>query len=242
MKKCSKCQQLKEYIGFCKNKRYIDGYHDTCKVCRKVYNIKNKEKIKQYYNNTKEKQTLQYKQYYKNNKDIIKQYIKQYYNNNKEKIKQTHIKYNQNPKIKEKHLDNIKKWFVNNPNYGREYASNRYKNDINFKLKSNLKSRFYHAINNENKVYSINKLLGCSINELKQYIENQFKPEMDWDNHGEIWEMDHIIGCCSFDLNKLEEQKKCFHYTNLQPLFKTSRIAKDFGYINEIGNRDKNKK
>jgi hypothetical protein len=62
---------------------------------------------------------------------------------------------------------------------------------------------------------------------------------MTWDNHGDVWEIDHIIGCINFDLTDIEQQKKCFHYTNLQPLFKTSGIAKKFGYTNEIGNRDK---
>lgn len=42
-------------------------------------------------------------------------------------------------------------------------------------------------------------------------------------------------------LNK-EEQKQCFNFTNFQPLFKTTEIAKSFGYINEIGNREKSNK
>ena len=43
----------------------------------------------------------------------------------------------------------------------------------------------------------------------------------------------------TIDLTKKEEQQKCFHYTNLQPLFKTTEIAKQFGYENEVGNRNK---
>ena len=65
---------------------------------------------------------------------------------------------------------------------------------------------------------------------------------MSWENHGEIWEIDHIVGCANFNMEYLEEQKKCFHYTNMQPLFKTSDIAKSFGYIEHIGNRNKPKK
>ena len=42
-------------------------------------------------------------------------------------------------------------------------------------------------------------------------------------------------------LNK-EEQKQCFNFTNFQPLFKTTEIAKSFRYINEIGNREKSNK
>jgi hypothetical protein len=81
-------------------------------------------------------------------------------------------------------------------------------------------------------------LLGCSFNDCKQYLEQQFKPEMNWDNHGEVWEIDHIKPCDSFDLTDIEQQKQCFHYNNTQPLFKTTSIAESFGY-NEIGNRDK---
>ena len=69
-----------------------------------------------------------------------------------------------------------------------------------------------------------------------------FKPGMSWENYGKIWEIDHIKPCDSFDLTKLEEQQKCFHYTNLQPLFKTTEIAESFGYINQIGNRNKSNK
>ena len=61
---------------------------------------------------------------------------------------------------------------------------------------------------------------------------------MNWDNHGEIWEIDHIKPCSLFNLIDIEQQKQCFHYTNTKPLFKTSFIAKSFGY-NEIGNRNK---
>lgn len=88
---------------------------------------------------------------------------------------------------------------------------------------------------------SVINLIGCDIHSLKQYLEQQFKPEMTWENHGIIWEIDHIKACANFDLTKLEEQKQCFHYTNLQPLFKTTEIAESFGYINQIGNRNKNK-
>ena len=62
---------------------------------------------------------------------------------------------------------------------------------------------------------------------------------MSWDNHGDIWEIDHILPCSSFDLTKLEEQQKCFHFSNHQPLFKTTQIAESFGYKDEIGNRNK---
>jgi len=118
----------------------------------------------------------------------------------------------------------------------------RYHTEPQFKILTALRNRLYSAIKNEWKKESSTEILGCSIKEFKIYLEKQFLPEMSWENHGEIWEIDHIIGCVNFNMESIEEQKKCFHYTNMQPLFKTSDIAKSFGYIDHIGNRNKPKK
>ena len=58
-----------------------------------------------------------------------------------------------------------------------------------------------------------------------KHLQNQFKPGMTRDNYG-LWHVDHIIPCASFDLTKLSEQEKCFHYTNLQPLWAIDNIKK----------------
>lgn len=82
-----------------------------------------------------------------------------------------------------------------------------------------------HNYNKKNRVYDVLKgrtknLLGCSIKFLKKHLESQFKLGMSWDNYGLYgWHVDHIRPCASFDLSKPEEQRKCFHYTNLQPLW-----------------------
>lgn len=71
------------------------------------------------------------------------------------------------------------------------------------------------------------ELIGCSWLFLKKYIESKFLPGMSWSNysvHG--WHIDHIIPCASFDLTKKEERLKCFHYTNLQPLWAKDNIIK----------------
>ena len=41
---------------------------------------------------------------------------------------------------------------------------------------------------------------------------------MSWDNYGNYWEIDHKIPCDYFNLENMEEQKQCFHYSNTQPL------------------------
>jgi len=50
---------------------------------------------------------------------------------------------------------------------------------------------------------------------------------MSWNNYTYIgWHVDHIKPCCQFDLSKPEEQAKCFHYTNLQPLWAEENLTK----------------
>jgi len=199
MKKCSKCKKEKDTLEFCKNKRYKDGYHDTCKSCRKEYNVLNKDKIKEYLNN-----------YNKINKEKCRNYNKNYYENNKEY-------YILHRKNRDKNV--IKQYKINSKLYKLNWSKAKYKTDIHYKISQLLRIRLIDALKNKvNKLQSSIKLLGCSLDECKQHLESQFKPEMTWENHGKIWEIDHIKPCASFDLTKLEEQEKCFHYSNLQPL------------------------
>jgi hypothetical protein len=134
-------------------------------------------------------------------------------------------------KIKPYHID-----------YCIKQQKQRYQSDPDFRLINSIRSRINHAIKEHTKSASSKELIGIDINEYKQYIESQFKPEMNWENHGIIWEIDHIVPCSSFDLSNPKQQKQCFHYTNTQPLFKTSELSKQFGYIYSIGNRNKSNK
>ena len=107
------------------------------------------------------------------------------------------------------------------------YRSKKYKTDILYKLKLSLRGRIGVALRKTLKSNSTMKLVGCTLPELKQYLENKFQIGMSWENHSyRGWHIDHIIPCASFDLSKQEEQKKCFHYTNLQPLWGKDNIRK----------------
>jgi hypothetical protein len=61
---------------------------------------------------------------------------------------------------------------------------------------------------------------GCTTEELKAHLQSKFQPGMTWENHGPVWEVDHIVPCDSFDLTDDYQVRLCNHYTNLQPLFK----------------------
>ena len=122
-----------------------------------------------------------------------------------------------------------------------KYQNKRRKNNIQYKLKDIIQKTI-HSNLKERKINKTLDYIGCSVGFLIEYLESRFLPEMSWENHGGVWEIDHIKPCASFDLTCKTQQKECFHYTNLQPLFKTSDIAKSFGYIDHIGNRNKGKK
>ena len=165
---------------------------------------------------------------------------------NNPKYKETKDKWNkeQRPLYLEKNKEHIREYSKKYKESGklkkqRKVYNEKWKNDPIFKLKNIVYSRINKVLKNKQK--STSKYLGCNFEQLKQHLESQFFPEMTWGNYGKVWEIDHKDGLASFDLTQEEEQNKCFHYTNLQPLFKTTDIAKSFGYIDQIGNRNKNK-
>ena len=110
-----------------------------------------------------------------------------------------------------------------------KYKRDRYQNDIEYQIETKLRNRIKDILRkyNSNKKDKTVALLGCSIKFFIKHIESQFEEGMAWENYGfETWHIDHIIPCNSFDLSKEEEQKKCFHYTNLQPLLAIDNLKK----------------
>jgi hypothetical protein len=130
------------------------------------------------------------RKYYQNHKKEHSEWNKKYYEKHKKQINNLHI-----------------------------YNSRRRKSiDLNFKIREYYRSRIYRALKQNWKSGHTLELLGCSVDFLKQWLETKFQLGMTWENYGK-WHIDHIIPCCKFDLSRIDEQKKCFHYTNLQPLW-----------------------
>lgn len=109
----------------------------------------------------------------------------------------------------------------------KEYHSRRYRDDVEYKLQHLVRNRLLNSIKNGVKKGSAVRDLGCSIEELRMYLESKFQPGMSWENHGlHGWHIDHIRPLSSFDLGKEDEIKKACHYTNLQPLWASENIKK----------------
>ncbi len=149
------------------------------------------------------------KRYEEYNKDALQKYQAEYYKKHSEKKK----------------LDR-KKYVENNRGKINKAERNKKKRDPNFKIACNLRSRLRSVIKRNQKIGSAVKDLGCSVSELKIYLEKQFylhpktKLKMTWENYGLFgWQIDHIKPFCSFDLTNKKQFLEACHYTNLQPLW-----------------------
>lgn len=84
---------------------------------------------------------------------------------------------------------------------------------------------YYLKKNNINKIHKTNEYIGCNIEEFKNHIEKQFKENMDWNNYGILWNLDHIIPL-SYNFPSIEDVIKRMHYTNIQPMICDKNFSK----------------
>jgi hypothetical protein len=162
-------------------------------------NLREKMRLKIYYETNKEKVKLRRKTWRDLNKDKEKIRLKKYRQDNKEKIYKQQLKWKRANK--------------NNPKY---------------KLPVLLRKRLNDYIKHyKTKNGSAVKDLGCSVEEFKSYLESKFQPGMTWDNHGIYgWHIDHIKPLSSFDLSDRKQMLEACHYTNLQPLWAQDNLSK----------------
>jgi len=214
MKICTKCKENKPLAEYHKFKRGKNGRTSRCKVCFKIYYQNNADKIlarrKKDYHCNFDKYSKRAKKYRKKYADKRRAYNKEYQEHNRDKIRAQKKIYMQRPEVKER--------------YNKRQRQRR-GCDVNFRLRQNLSQRLYYALKGKTKSKKTLELLGCSVEQLKRHLEKQFKPGMTWENKGK-WDVDHILPCASFDLSDPYQQKQCFHYSNLQPLWSSDNRSK----------------
>ena len=176
--------------------------------------IKRKEYQKKYRLDSKERKKQYDREYYYLHKEKRKKIATEWIKNNPEQYKIIVKRcYNKNKKSR------IKRQV--------EYEKKRLKVDYAFKLKKRLRTRLRDALRGKAiKSKKTLELLGIPDFEFfLTWMESKFKEGMNWQNI-RLWHIDHIIPCSHFDLTKPEEQAKCFHYTNLQPLWASENLSK----------------
>jgi len=167
------------------------------------------------------------KEYLLKNKEQIKEYGKEYYLKNREK----RIKYQREYRSthQKAHRESNRKYYFKNKERlsknNTRNAKERRKTNPSLRILDNLRSRMLHALKGKNKSASTIKLLGCTPDELRKHLESQFESWMTWENHG-LWDIDHIKACAKFDFTYPEQQRECFHWSNLQPMEHIANIKK----------------
>lgn len=101
---------------------------------------------------------------------------------------------------------------------------------VEIRIVSSLRKRLNGIVKSRKGKNMYLNLLGCSKEFLFKWFEYIFSLDkhlgMNWSNYGTIWQIDHITPCASFNLLDPNEQKKCFHWTNLCPVLKPYNLSK----------------
>lgn len=161
--------------------------------------------------------------YKKKNRNKISKKEKLYRQNNRELINENYRKYYQS---------NIEKF----RSYRSGHKKRRNLNDPAFRLRTNVSRVILRQLqlHGAKKSGSCLKYLEYSSEELRQYLEKQFEPWMNWNNYGAYkasawidndpttwtWSLDHIIPQALLPYTSMEEEnfRKCWALSNLRPL------------------------
>ncbi len=207
---CTKCKITQTVNDFRINNKIKRGYDYHCKKCQSIIakenHLKNREHI-----------LLKKKEWRNLNKEKCSKDAKEWSNLNKEKIIIDNANYYKKNKI-----------ILQEKN--KKYILDRRNTDPLFRLSGNIRSLIFRSFKNNfiRKNTKTATILGCSFEEFKIYLEKQFTSEMNWDNQGSYWHMDHIKPV-SLATNE-NELILLNHYTNFQPLEKTENIKKGNKY------------
>lgn len=200
-KPCKKCGVVKNIDMFHKKKQSKDGHSNVCGSCQSKY-------IRDYKNTDEGWRTYQ--------RGRSNYYLKH---------KQKYIDYRKTEHYREyRGSDKYRKMCSETHNV---YFKKRIREDVAFKIEHNLRMAVRTRLKKQGFNADVLDLIGCSYLQFKAHIESLFKDGMTWNNWSlRGWHLDHIIPCALFDLTDKEQQRQCFHYTNLQPLWAKDNLSK----------------
>lgn len=191
---------------------------------------KTKQYFKDYYSKNRDLIRARSKAYRENHREEIKAWKKNHFQKNKTKISLKIAKYRIEHKKELNEKGRIVRQSLEFKAKRNDYLKNKYDNDIQHHLRVILRNRLNDALGNEFKSGSAVRDLGCTIPELKFYLEGMFKAGMNWESWGE-WHIDHIIPLSWFDLSDRNQLLKACNYSNLQPLWAKDNLKKNNKFI-----------
>ena len=189
----------------CKTDKEIGDFIKKCGMCKPCRTVHRKQYRKDNLEAFKEKG----KKHYEKQRKTKREQQKEYYQKNKEKIQAQRTTFRED-----------------NPEHHKKQQRKAYMNNLDKRLGIVYRNRVRSELGS-GKGYS--KMLGCSIDILKRWFEFNFEYDGDycWDNFGDVWEIDHVIPCCNFDMSDENMVSKCFNWENTKPLSKSKNRSKN---------------
>lgn len=214
-KYCSECAQKRKSEQYEQHKATCEkNKQKSCQICN--LNIKVEYAWTRYCPTcSKELQLKRCKNYKQKHKTEVKKYNKKYKDEHESKLREQRKQYNiaNRAIIREKVRGYRKKYHEKYPQ-AHLFASHR--------------GRVNNILKSKRKQFAGSKeLIGCSKQMLQAWIEFQFNSDQTFENYGKLWHLDHCIPCTKFNAEKHEDIKKCFHWSNLQPLNANKNLSKN---------------
>jgi len=183
-------------------------------------------KVLWYYANL-EDQTARRRDWYEKNKETAKLRARAHYRNNKARHTECAKAWRAAniERVRERQRAAQARRGAKDRKRFQEYKRNRRLTDPGYRITEALRKRLWDALQGNAKAGRTMELVGCSTDELKSHLQSKFTDGMAWNNYGK-WQIDHIVPCSAYDLSNPEHQRRCFHYSNLQPLWASDNNRK----------------
>lgn len=127
---------------------------------------------------------------------------------------------NRSPEIAERQREHCRRYGKQNREAINARRRARIARNPEEKIVKSLRDRLHDLVKlgQGTKVQRTKDLYGCTVEELRIHLESLFKPDMTWSQYGfHGFHIDHVIPCNAYDMNDLEEQRRCFNWRNLRP-------------------------
>jgi hypothetical protein len=231
-KVCTKCEIAKDICDFgSKTKKYKKTIHNSrCKSCEAVIH-------REYYQANKQKILTRQKKSPSNQPEAKKEYNKKYREANLEKIRERERDYNK--QHRDQRVDYLREYYKKRKEtfVVDQEAYNKFRKEANDRRKK-LEAAYPEIRISNNLRRSMNlyfhkelhtfEVIGCSNTEFCTWIEFQLQNHENFtmENYGKVWHLDHCLPCASFNLENKDEQRMCYHWSNISPLGGNDNIAK----------------
>lgn len=223
---CSKCQTSKPLEEFAKDSRGKLGRRSDCKICNCKSSCERQKK-------NMDKVLIKNALWRKKNSKHYQNWRISHAPRARELAR---LRYDNRPEVRQERVESARAYRANPDNKPiiratQNKLNKKYRQNPQWRALANLRRRLSFVLAGARKAAHSIELLGCTKEALEAHLERQFTQDMTWDNYGvKGWHIDHKKPCAAFDLTDPAQQRECFHFSNLQPLWAKENLEKGDSY------------